>query len=482
MSLTGALTNAMSGLSAASRNAQVTSNNIANAMTRGYSVRSLSLGTNAQTGGVLINGVTRHSDPVLLAERRTADAVAGQASVNNTFFTRLETLVGTPDQSTSLSGKFSAFEAALISATGGPESDGRLQSVADRASELVQGINASADGIKDMREQADSEIGKMVDGLNGLLSQTETLNKKISQAAVQGKDTATLVDQRQQVIDQINEIVPVRIMERDNGGVALYSSNGATLLDGKAFEIEFTPTPTIMPHMTQGNGLLSGLSIDGQALSTDPDRGPLAGGKLSAQFQVRDEHAVTAQAELDAIARDLVDRFQNSGADPTLAPGDPGLFTDGGAAFDPTNEVGLSGRLDINGLVSPDGAGEYWRLRDGMGAAAPGDVGDNSLLTNLVDAVQTSTVPGSGALGSKAVSMSEMFGNLHSSYTTNRVTSDSALTFAAAQQDTLVSMELAQGVDTDTEMQNLMLIEQAYAANAKIIQAVDDMMDTLLRI
>ncbi|KPA20352.1 Flagellar hook-associated protein 1 [Shimia sp. SK013] len=482
MSLSGALTNAMSGLSAASRNAHVTSHNIANAMTQGYSVRSLSVASNGYTGGVLTNGVIRHSDPVLLAERRTADADAGQAGVTNAFYTRLESLVGTPDQSSSLSGTFSAFEAALISATGGPESDVRLQSVADRASMLAQSINTSANGIKDMREQADSEIGKMVDGLNGLLSQTETLNKKISQAAVQGKDTATLMDQRQQVIDQINEIVPVRTMERDNGGLALYSSNGATLLDGKAYEIEFSPTPTIMPHMTQGNGLLSGLSINGQALSTDSDRGPLAGGKLAAQFQVRDEHTVTAQAELDAIARDLVDRFQNSGADPTLAAGDPGLFTDGGAAFDPANEVGLAGRLDINGLVSPDGAEEYWRLRDGLGAAAPGDVGDNSVLTNLVDVVQTSTVPGSGALGSKAVSMSEMFGNLHSSYTTNRVTSDSELTFAAAQQDTLVSMELAQGVDTDTEMQNLMLIEQAYTANAKIIQAVDEMMATILGI
>ncbi|TCL01428.1 flagellar hook-associated protein 1 FlgK [Shimia isoporae] len=480
MSLTGALANAMSGLSAASRNAQVTSNNIANAMTPGYSVRNVSVSQNS-LGGVSIAGISRHSDPVLLAERRASDAETGSAAVTSEFYTRLETLMGTPDQASSLSGKFSNFESALVAATGGPESDVRLKSVVDSAELLVDGINKASNGVQDMRQQSDATIGQMVDSLNGLLKTTEELNLKITQATVQGKDTAALMDQRQQAIDQINEMVPVRIMERENGSVALFSGGGQTLLDGSARELEFTPTPTITAHMTQGNGQLSGLSIDGKPLVTD-STGSLSGGTLYAQFEVRDEQAVSAQAELDALARDLVDRFQNSGADPTLGPGDAGLFTDGGGAFDPLDEVGLAGRLELNSLVTSDGAGEVWRLRDGMNAAAPGDVGNASILTSLVDAVQASTVPGSGALGSKASTMSEMFGALHSSTTTGRVNSETALSYAASQRDTFVGMELAQGVDTDVEMQNLMLIEQAYSANAKIIQAVDDMMNTILGI
>ena len=43
-------------------------------------------------------------------------------------------------------------------------------------------------------------------------------------------------------------------------------------------------------------------------------------------------------------------------------------------------------------------------------------------------------------------------------------------------------LELAQAVDSDEELQNLMLIEQAYAANAKVMTVVDQLMDTLLRI
>jgi len=43
MSITSALSNALSGLTVASRGAQVVSSNVANALTDGYGVRELSL-------------------------------------------------------------------------------------------------------------------------------------------------------------------------------------------------------------------------------------------------------------------------------------------------------------------------------------------------------------------------------------------------------------------------------------------------------
>ena len=54
--------------------------------------------------------------------------------------------------------------------------------------------------------------------------------------------------------------------------------------------------------------------------------------------------------------------------------------------------------------------------------------------------------------------------------------------FAAAQQGTLKTLEAAGGVDTDQEMQKLLLIEQSYAANARVIQTIDELMQMLLRI
>jgi flagellar hook-associated protein 1 FlgK len=88
----------------------------------------------------------------------------------------------------------------------------------------------------------------------------------------------------------------------------------------------------------------------------------------------------------------------------------------------------------------------------------------------------------SGGYGSKAVSMSEMSGKFLSRISGARVQSDQDMAFANARLTSLEEMELIDGVDTDQELQMLMLVEQSYAANAKLIQAVDEMMQSLLRL
>lgn len=57
---------------------------------------------------------------------------------------------------------------------------------------------------------------------------------------------------------------------------------------------------------------------------------------------------------------------------------------------------------------------------------------------------------------------------------------EAQLSFDTAQNDSLRTMELAQGVDTDAEMQKLMIIEQAFAANAQVVTATDEMLQLLL--
>jgi hypothetical protein len=67
MSISSALGNALSGLTVSSRSADVVSSNIANAMTEGYGVRSLDIGSRigARDGsGAQVLGVLRDSDPV----------------------------------------------------------------------------------------------------------------------------------------------------------------------------------------------------------------------------------------------------------------------------------------------------------------------------------------------------------------------------------------------------------------------------------
>ena len=181
-------------------------------------------------------------------------------------------------------------------------------------------------------------------------------------------------------------------------------------------------------------------------------------------------------------ARDLIDRFQAAGLDASRAPGDPGLFTDGGAAFDPLNEVGIAGRIAVNVAVQPENGGEYWRLRDGLGAVAPGPAGDGSLLQDLQQALSQTGTMVSGNLGATSRSLSGHSASFVSRIGQDRLSLDQDISFAAARQRELTALELEGGVDTDAEMQRLLIVEQNYSANARMIQTLDEMMEALLRI
>ena len=484
MSISGAMNNAISGLRATGRAAEVVSANIANALTPGYAARSLTLSSRStgDTGGVQIEGIRREVDPLLLSDRRLAAAQFESVSLSAKFLDRFENLLGSPEVNGSLSAALSDFENALITATSRPDAQERLTSAVTLARDLANNLNAVSDGIQTERSRADSSISTQVTRLNDSLENVATLNGQIAAAQSRAQDASSLLDARQAIIDDISEMVPVRIMERPNGAVAIYSRGGAALVDATASTIEFTPTNIVTPYQTLAGGTLSGLTLNGTAIDTTAESSPLRGGTLIAQFEVRDVLSVDAQTQVDAFARDLIERFADPAVDPTLAVGDAGLFTDEGAAFDPLDEVGISARISINALVDPSQGGEVWRLRDGLGAATPGNAGDATILQSLTDVLSTNRVPASGNFGSGTFSSTDLTASLLSSVGAERLHEDSRLAFSSSKLDELIQQELANGVDSDAELQRLILIEQAYAANARIIETADDMLASLLRI
>jgi flagellar hook-associated protein 1 FlgK len=483
MTISGALHNALTGLSANSRAAQLVSSNVANAMTEGYGARSLELSSRTLGGtpsGVVIEGVHRHVDERLLGDRRLSDAALGHGNTRSSFLTNLQNALGTPDQPGSLSGRMAQFEAALTEAAARPDSEAALNASLNAAGDIVTHLKATSDHIQAERLKADGAIAQEVSRLNQGLQDIHDLNTKIRVAAARGADPSGLMDQRQQVIDGLSSIIPIKQVPRDGGQVALISSGGAILLDGQPAQLGFSTVNMIVPEMTQSGGALSGLTINGKPIDTNADRNAIAGGSLAAHFKIRDDLAVSAQEQVDAFARDLVERFQDPVLDATRAPGAPGLFTDAGTAFDPTDEVALSTRLALNSAVDPAQGGALWRLRDGLGAAVPGNVGNATLLGDMIDVLEAPKVAASGGFSGAARSASGLAADLLNKITVNLDQTEARLSFDTAQNDSLRQMELAQGVDTDAEMQKLMMIEQAFAANAQVVTAADEMMQLLL--
>lgn len=479
MSISGALSNALSGLTASSRAAEVVASNISNATTEGYAPRDLELAARV-LGGVSVTGIIRHVDPALTADRRLADASHAEAETRGAYLSRVADMAGMPGAPGALGTLLSEFDAALVTAASQPNVTARLDVAVIRADAVVEKLTTMSDGLQAMRQEADRGVAEAVSRLNTLLTDLEGINTRL--VGARGQEGAALQDQRDRMIDEISTIVPVRVVPRDNNGLALYTSHGAVLFEGQAARIGFTPTPTFMPHMTAGSGLLSGLTINGNPLATDPPGGALRGGTLGALFAMRDGALVDAQVQLDGVARDLAERFQGMAVDPTLGAGDAGLFTDAGAAVLATNEVGLAGRLQLNPAVDPVAGGESWRMRDGLATTAPGASGNGALLTAMSAALGDTRVPGSAALPAVSQSLHSRVADYQSNAAVLRNEAERRQGFVTAQRDALRVAEKEGGVDSDAELQKLMLIEQSYAANARVIETVGKLIDTLMRI
>jgi flagellar hook-associated protein 1 FlgK len=462
----------------------VVSSNISNALTPGYGRRILGLSSATQgaSGGVRIDGIIRIVDASLAADKRLAGAEQMNAQGAADFFARTEKLLGTPDDPSSISGRLAGLERALITAASRPDAAERLDMAVSEAQGLTDSLRRASAGIQEARSVADRTISEQVDRLNVSLEQVVSLNSQITTAQAQGRDISGLQDQRQRLVDGISELVPVREVPRDNGQIALFTTGGAVLLDGTSAEIGFDRSNIVTPYMSVEMGTLSGLTLNGTSLRTGSENGPLRGGSIGAQFMIRDELGVNAQDQIDAIARDLVSRFQDPAVDPSLAATDPGLFTDNGGVFDPVNERGLSSRLELNAAVDPDQGGASWRLRDGLNATVAGNVGNANLLQNLSGVLNDARVPGSSGFSGGAFTLPSLVSAVTSSIGTSRTIAEQELSFASARYTELAERQFADGVDTDEEIQRLLMIEQSYAANARMIEAVDEMMQTILRL
>ena len=62
------------------------------------------------------------------------------------------------------------------------------------------------------------------------------------------------------------------------------------------------------------------------------------------------------------------------------------------------------------------------------------------------------------------------------------VTAQDNQSYASGTQTELLQSELALGIDTDAELQSLIILEQSYAANAQVLETIETLFAELIRI
>jgi flagellar hook-associated protein 1 FlgK len=274
--------------------------------------------------------------------------------------------------------------------------------------------------------------------------------------------------------------VPVSTIARADNDMMIVTADGTTLFETVPRHVAYTPTAAYGPG-TLGNRIY----VDGVPISPASGANTSAGGSLAAMVQLRDSFATDFQAQLDEVARGLISAF--SEAD----PGNPadvraGLFTWSGAPAIPadgTLATGLAGELSLNALIDPQQGGNPELLRDGANfdynAADHASFSDRLIgyTTGFDAAANYVSVDGtivSRSLNDYATSVISWLEDGRKSATTAAEGRNAMLVRTAEALSNVTS------VNVDEEMALMLELEQSYAASAKMMQVIDEMLQTLL--
>ncbi|MGH1422075.1 MAG: flagellar hook-associated protein FlgK [Hyphomonas sp.] len=482
MSLSSAINSARSGLQVSSQRAETVATNVANAATPGYVRRSVSVSetiAGQQTTGVTSNGIVRAGNEVISGERRELSSDLSQSNVLSSAWASLSTSIGDTSDGAGLFQSIADFESAITVAAATPESTSAAANLLSTATGLTQQLNSLSTVAIDMRREADREIATGVETVNTALRQIQELNSDLAAVNPTSEQASVIRDERGRVLDQISEYISIQTYPRESGAIDVLTTEGVYLVAGTARQIEFDPSAVFQPDQTLAGGQLSGISVEGIDLTPGANSfGAISSGMFGALFQLRDTDVPQFSAQLDAVADDLITRLSDDSIDPTKTPGEYGLFVDPS----PLDGVGVAGRIAVNAAVDPAQGGLLSRLRDGLEATGTGPEGNATILNAMLNAVTTVGAVSNGSI-SGSYSSTELAAHISSLTGQSRISHESINSSIQAQHQALQEAELSEtGVDIDVQMQDLLLIEQAYAANARVIEVASQMINRLMEL
>jgi flagellar hook-associated protein 1 FlgK len=508
MSLSSALSIINSAFVANGAQSAVISSNISNAGTKGYAREIANLVTNA-SGGVEVTSVGREANAALLEQANTSTSAAACQQALSDGLTTLANTVSDSSSATSSSGAaangnspsamLANLQSALETYDASPSSTSAGQGVVTAAQDLASSLNAGATAVQNVRETADSDMASAVSTVNSLLTQFTSVNNTIVAGTAIGADVSSAEDARDSILTQLSQQIGISTTTNSIGSTSIYTDSGVTLFQDVPSTVSFVPTATLTDNASGNQVLVDGVPIAGiDPPITGASPSAIQSGALAGFAELRDVVAPQYGAQLDQIANGLINAFAEG--DPTTGtpPPLPGLFTfidpttDAPATYVPTNTAatGLAYEIKVNANVDPSQGGDVNLLRDG-GIADPtnsaytynttGAASYTGRITQLIGAT-TSTQSFSGAAGlGTSASLSDYSGASVSWLQSQHQQASNQLDYensVVGQATTALSN--ATGVNLDTEMTNMLSIENSYTTTAKLLTTVNDMFTSLL--
>jgi flagellar hook-associated protein 1 FlgK len=329
MSLGSALATAMSGLRANQAALSIVSSNIANVQTPGYvaqSVNQVEVTTGDFGSSVMVTGVNRQLSQFVQSQLRTETAGGAYADQIASVLTQLQSVYGTPGDAGSLETAYSNFTTALQSLSTTSGSSSSQISAVTAAQNLAQQLNATTQGIQTLRTNAEQDLSISVGQANTAMAQIAKLNTQLQGMNATDPTAATLMDQRDQAIDQLSHLMDIRVSSTGNNQTTIYTTNGVELVGAQASTLNFNSQGTLNANSQWTNNpatssagtitikLANGASIDLVANNS------ITSGQIAADLTLRDKTLVQAQTQVDQLAASMARALSDKTTAGTAAP------------------------------------------------------------------------------------------------------------------------------------------------------------------
>ena len=454
-SLSGAISNALSALQAQQGALNVTSNNISNVNTPGYSLQravfiettpisdgSLQFGT-----GVTLEGIQSIRDKMLQLQLDQEGQQEGKLSAYSSAMSQVEALFNETG-GVGLEGYLSNFFSSLQNLSTNPTSMPLRQQVITSAQNLAGAFHQSASNLDSLQGSVDLTVSQSVNNINGLTQQVAALNQQITGLVGTGQEPGSLVDQRDQLVRQLSGLVGLNVIDAGNTSVTLTTSGGSALVVGNQaidLQTQIDPATGFQHIVYQGSDIT--WSIDG--------------GQLGGLLQARDVSIPQVKTDLDTLASSLANAFN--------AAHKAGFDLNGVAGGDffvppPASGAGAAASFAV-ALTDPTL----------LAASSDGSPGSNGNLSALSALQNQKIVAGQSPEDFYSNFIAQIGNNVQQ--TNTDLQAEGLLKTQLENQRGAVS-----GVSLDEEAANLLRFQQAYQAAARVVTVVDNLTQNVLNI
>lgn len=465
MSSFSILNTARQGLNAAQAGMDVTGQNVANLNTPGYTrqrIQQSSVAPLAEMGrarfaqpvhngrGVNIDGVSRLGNLFLETRVRQTASSEGYSAVRASAFTTVEDVHGEPS-STGVSASLQSFWAGWQGVGNSPGKDAQAWVVIEEAGALVGRLADGRARVSTEWAQSRTSAETLVTEINTIASKVAALNTQILESSGQGGSVNELVDHRNQLTASLAQL---------SGGQTSSNPDGTVnVLLGGNLLVDSTRTNEIK--------LTGSTSMDGTA--SNP---------------VRIEWTHRAGAPVALEGGELAGHLS------TLAPASSGgVYAQAAAGYD---DLATAIATQVNALhstaLTPSGTpgGDFFVFEAGKPPAAgikvavttPGGVATGSGTSGALDGSIADKI---GKLG-LATDGPDSVWKAHVTQLAVRSNSaayDASLA-ATASNAAFTDLLSHSAVSMDEETVNLVQYQHAYQGAARVLTAVDEMLDQLI--